>query len=234
MTQQATYHALDRVLDLADGELQDDVDSLVFGVLLLDTFEHAVRLFAVAALSASSIASTTSPFGSFFAVLLNHPQADDFIAVVNEFVDQPFQSSIGVIVYIGAAEEGTRTLGVLIFAMLATQSQREVRGVAIVESVKRDTGFELTGLCVSRGHVEDSMSGSCAHVGGGGLLSRLAAEFSLMGTGLRLRLRLVSVAAAPATRTLGMNWTEVLRAGLLSSELWKRMGKGRGLSPTAL
>jgi hypothetical protein len=72
-----------------------------------------------------------------------------------------------------------------------------------------------------------------AHVGGGGLLSRLPAEFSLMGTGLRLRLRLVSVAAAPATRTLGMNWTEVLRAGLLSSELWKRMGKGRGLSPAA-
>lgn len=73
-----------------------------------------------------------------------------------------------------------------------------------------------------------------AHVGGGGLLSRLVllllADVSLMGIGLRLRLRLVSVAGPPATRTLGMNCTEVLRAGLLSSELWKRMGKGRGLS----
>ena len=67
------------------------------------------------------------------------------------------------------------------------------------------------------------------HVGGGGLLSRLLMELSLMGIGLRLRLRLASV-APPATLTLGMNWTEALRAGLLSSELWKRMGKGRGLS----
>lgn len=77
--------------------------------------------------------------------------------------------------------------------------------------------------------MEVRCEGGLTHVGGGGLLSRLVAEVSLMGIGLRLRLRLAS-AAPPATFTFGMNWTEVLRAGLLSSELWKRMGRGRGLS----
>ncbi|KAH0294729.1 hypothetical protein KCU62_g53, partial [Aureobasidium sp. EXF-3399] len=77
------------------------------------------------------------------------------------------------------------------------KSQGEIRSVAIVESVKRDTRLELT--------IRDCFSG-------GGLLSRLPllADVSLMGIGLRLRLRLVSVAGPPATRTLGMNWTDEL------------------------
>jgi hypothetical protein len=41
--------------------------------------------------------------------------------------------------------------------MLATQSQGEIRGVAIVESVKRDTGLELTGWSFSMCHVEKAL-----------------------------------------------------------------------------
>lgn len=136
---------LDCVGHLSYRELEHQIDRLVFGVLLLNTSEHALRLFPVpsfSALSATSVAASR-PLYSFLAVLLDDTQTDNLVAIVDQLVNQPFQSRVGIIVCIGAAKEGPRSLRVLVISVFAVESEGEIGCVLVVKCVERDTGLEL-------------------------------------------------------------------------------------------
>ena len=92
------YHALDHLLDLPDGEFKDNTDCLLVLVLLDDPVEE-LRSFLAIELFLARV-------GGHFCVFVDDAETDDFVAVVNELVDEPFQRELRVVVLVGAAEEG--------------------------------------------------------------------------------------------------------------------------------
>ena len=127
----ATYHALNGLVHLADRKLEHQTDGPIVGVLLDDLVEQLLSLAAVSTVLDARLAAD-------LRVLLDDAQTDNLVAVVDELVDQPFERELGVVVLVGAAQEGARPARVLVVAMLAAQGQGEVAGVLVVEGVERD------------------------------------------------------------------------------------------------
>lgn len=88
-------------MDLADGEFQHETDGLLLAVpvLLDDLIQQALGLGSVASLLDAGVAAD-------LGILIDHAQTDDLVAIVDQFVDQPFEGKLGVIVLVGAAQEG--------------------------------------------------------------------------------------------------------------------------------
>ena len=123
------YHALNGLVYLADGELQGQTEGLLVRVLVDDLLQEVLSLSSITTLLDAGLAID-------LGVLVDDAQTDDLIAIIGQFVDQPFEGELGIIVLIGAAEEGPRTTGVLIIRVLAVQGQGEVTGVLVVEGIK--------------------------------------------------------------------------------------------------
>jgi len=165
----AQYHVIDDLVDLAYGELENQVDGLVVVVATLYVPHGRLGLGAVAARLDAAIASNG-------ILLLHDAQTHYFIAVVDELVDEPLERVDRVLVLVEATQKGARPLGVLVVLVLGDEREGalldEVGG--LVERVKGNAGLEDAVA------VESAQGSGSVHVmrpstygGGGGLDSRL-------------------------------------------------------------
>lgn len=71
----------------------------------MNALEHTQSFCLVATLATFLVSATSCPLDSFFAVLVDYAETDNLIAIIHEFVDEPFQRSVRVFIGVCAAEE---------------------------------------------------------------------------------------------------------------------------------
>jgi len=132
-----TYHSLDRLVHFPDRVLEDDGYGFLLFVLLDDLIEQLLRLQSVQPLLQCHVAAD-------LAILVDDPEADDLVAVVDQLIDQPFEGELRVVILIGAAQKRAGSAAVGIVPMLGLQREREIGCILIVKGIERDTLQECT------------------------------------------------------------------------------------------
>ena len=80
------------------------------------------------------------------AVWAKDTEADNLISLLDQFFNEPFESELGVVVLIVAAEEGARAPGVFVVFVFGGYGKGEIAGVLVVEGIKADAGLVGTAI----------------------------------------------------------------------------------------
>lgn len=78
---------------------------------------------------------------SELAILVNYPEAYDLIAVLDQLFNEPLNGIVGIVIVVGAAEEGPGPLGVLVVLVFGGYVEGVVGGIAVVEGVEGNPTF---------------------------------------------------------------------------------------------
>lgn len=103
----------------------------------MDLFQELLSFLFVCAIAEAGVAGE-------FAILVDDTQANDFIAVFDQFLDEPFDGVVGVVVVVGTAEEGSGALIVLVVFVFGGNGKGVVGCVAVVKSIEGDSAFVFT------------------------------------------------------------------------------------------
>lgn len=142
MWKHGTYHSLKNLRYFTHGEFNNQTDGLLLlaiffiFVFVLDLLKQLLRFLLVVLVPYACVAG-------YLAVFVDDPQANDLVAVFHEFFNEPFDGIVGVVVVVGAAEEGAAALGVLVILVFGGDSEGVVGCVAVVEGVEGDAAFVL-------------------------------------------------------------------------------------------
>lgn len=136
------YHSLKHLRHLPHRELDGQPNGLfllpilLVLVLVFDLLEQLFGFFLVRPVPQTGIAGELTVF-------VDDAQADDFVAVLDEFLDEPFDGVVRVVVVVRAAEEGPGALGVSVVFVFGGDGEGVVGCVAVVEGVEGDAAFVL-------------------------------------------------------------------------------------------
>lgn len=134
-----TYHALEDFGYLSHGKFDSQTYSLflfilsVF-VLVLDFLQQLLGLLLVGAIAQTGVAGELTVF-------VDYAQADYLVAIFHQLLNEPLDSVVGVVIVVGAAEEGPRSLSVLIVFVFGGYVEGVIGCIAVVEGVEGDSAF---------------------------------------------------------------------------------------------
>lgn len=114
--------------------------SLLLGlVLFLDFRKQLLRFFFIHLLLYTIVTGE-------LAVFVHNAKADDTVAIFDKFFYQPFGGVVGILIVIGAAEEGAGALGVIVVLVPLADVEVRIGCVGIAEGVEGDAAFIFAGM----------------------------------------------------------------------------------------
>ena len=134
-----TYHALEDFGYLSHGKFDSQTYSfflfiLSVFILVLDFLQQLLGLLLVGAMAQTGVAGE-------LAVFVDYAQADYLVAIFHQLLNEPLDSVVGVVIVVGAAEEGPRSLSVLIVLVFGGYVEGVIGCIAVVEGVKGDSAL---------------------------------------------------------------------------------------------